>query len=65
MAEELEHGLIVANPSTLYEVLVSCVEDRKHLKNTAEAGYLYARKWHDPAYVASITAATYEQVFYS
>ncbi|MBM3223727.1 MAG: glycosyltransferase family 4 protein [Candidatus Tectomicrobia bacterium] len=61
MARDLEDGLICASPGTLYEVLATFIENRARLADYAEAGYLYARKWHDPVYVASITKRKYEE----
>jgi glycosyltransferase involved in cell wall biosynthesis len=61
MAEDIKEAFIVANPESLDEVVIKCIEDRKFLKRKSEAGLEYARTWHDPKYVASITKEAYEK----
>jgi hypothetical protein len=61
MATEVAEAIINANPESLYPVLVRCVEDRGWLKHRAQAGREYARRWHDPGFVASLTLWQYQQ----
>lgn len=60
MAEDVGDAVIDADPDTIEEVLRRCIEDRAFLARRAEAGAAYARRWHDPRYVAGITKAAYE-----
>lgn len=62
MAEGIKEAFIEANPDNLEEVVIRCIEDREFLKRKSEAALEYARKWHDPKYVASITKEAYENV---
>ena len=61
MAMDLTEAIIDASPDTLYPVLVRCVEDRGWLKERALAGQTYARRWHDPGFVASLTVEQYQR----
>ena len=61
MAADLKGAFINACHMDLKEMLVRCIEDREFLKRKSEAGLEYARKWHDPKYVASITKEAYER----
>jgi hypothetical protein len=61
MAMEVTEAIIDARPDLLYQVLVRCVEDRAWLKERALAGQEYARRWHDPGFVASLTVQQYER----
>jgi nucleotide-binding universal stress UspA family protein len=62
MADEVTKAVIHADPNTIEEVLRRCIEDREFLALRAEAGAAYARRWHDPLYVAGITKRAYESV---
>lgn len=61
MARDLAAAVINADPVTIYDMLVWCVENRLELCRMGEAGANYARRWHDPKYVASITKSFYEK----
>jgi hypothetical protein len=61
MAKEVANAVICADPSSIYDVLKRCLEDRAMLKQYAGAGLEYARKWHDPRRVAEITKGQYER----
>lgn len=61
MATEVAEAVIDANPDSLYPVLARCVEDRGWLKRHALAGREYARRWHDPGFVASLTVRQYQR----
>lgn len=61
MAEDVTKAFIPAEPGTIRDAIVLCIEDRQFLKEKAEAGLEYARKWHDPRYVAGITKEMYER----
>jgi hypothetical protein len=60
MADEVVKAVICADPHTIHEVLLRCLEDRAMLKERAQAGLAYVRKWHDPRYVGSLTKERYE-----
>jgi len=60
MAKDVQETVIYADPISIYEVLRHCVEDRQMLQHHAEASINYARKWHHPEYVASLTRQKYE-----
>jgi hypothetical protein len=60
MAHDVQRTIINADPTSLYAVLVRCVEDRQFLREHAQASIEYATKWHDPKYVASLTKEKYE-----
>jgi hypothetical protein len=61
MADDLSDALLKSDPEHIYSTLAWCVENRSKLNRVAEAGFEYARRWHDPKYVASITLAAYEK----
>lgn len=61
MAADLKDAFINAGQIDLKEALLQCIEDRELLKRKSEAALEYARKWHDPKYVASITKEAYER----
>lgn len=61
MAKELMKTIINANPYNIYDVLERCIQDRELLMKHAQASIEYARKWHNPKYVASLTKEKYEQ----
>lgn len=61
MAKELNETVISADPASIYDALVWCVENRFELRRLGESGAAYARRWHDPKYVASITKSFYEK----
>lgn len=61
MAKDVQDAVINADPSTIFEVLLRCFDDRQFLKQRAEAGIEYAEQWHDPVYVAGITTSKYEE----
>ena len=60
MAHDLTDALLQSDPEHIYNTLAWCVENRSELHRVAEAGFEYARRWHDPGYVASITLAAYQ-----
>ncbi|MEO7725738.1 MAG: hypothetical protein ABIS45_00615 [Burkholderiales bacterium] len=60
MAHDVQATVINADPDTIYDVLVKCVEDRTFLREKSQASIEYAHKWHDPKYVASLTKEKYE-----
>jgi len=60
MARDVTEAFIDADPGTIEETLRRCIEDRAFLRRKAQAGAAYARRWHDPLYVAGITRAAYE-----
>ena len=59
MKRDLAESVINASPHNLYDTLVQCLDNRVQLLRVAQAGYEYARKWHDPKYVASLTLQQY------
>lgn len=59
MKRDLAESVINANPHNLYDTLVQCLDNRTQLLSVAHAGYEYAKKWHDPKYVASLTLHRY------
>lgn len=59
MAHDLAKSVIHAGPATVEAALAQCVADRSRLLAVARAGHAYARRWHDPVTVASITTARY------
>ena len=61
MAKELKEAVINITPYNIEEVLSTYIENPLLIKRKAEAGYEFARKWHDPEYVASITKSYYER----
>ncbi|MDD5259610.1 MAG: hypothetical protein PHD29_06565 [bacterium] len=61
MAKDVLASVINADPSTLYGVLLRCLEDRAMLRQYAQAALDYANHWHNPAFVAGITKAEYEK----
>ena len=61
MAHDLRDAVINTEPDKIYDTLCWCVENRGELARIAEAGGAYARRWHDPKYVATITTAAYEK----
>jgi glycosyltransferase involved in cell wall biosynthesis len=60
MAKDVLETVINAEPDTIYEVLLNCIENRKILKQHSELSLEYVNKWHNPKYVASLTKAKYE-----
>ncbi|CAN1209692.1 Glycosyl transferase group 1 [Tumidithrix helvetica PCC 7403] len=60
MAKDVQETVIHADPNSIYEVLRHCLEDRQMLERHAEASIDYARKWHHPKCVASLTKQQYE-----
>jgi hypothetical protein len=59
MRNDLEHAVVNITPATLHDQLLRLEADRTLLLRTAQAGHAYAGRWHDPAYVAGLTAARY------
>lgn len=59
MKQEVKQAFIHADPATIKEVILKCIEDRNYLKLKSEAAIEYARSWHDPKFVASITKREY------
>ncbi len=62
MAHDLQGAIINANPDNLYNTLATVVENPSLLKRYREAGLDYVHRWHNPAYLASITKAAYESL---
>ena len=60
MANDVQEAVINADPGSIYDVLVRCIEDRAFLRQRSSAGLAYVHKWHDPKYVASLTKEKYE-----
>jgi hypothetical protein len=60
MADDVLRAFIQGEPPTITDVILRCLEDRRFLREKAEAGTEYARTWHDPRYVARITKEKYE-----
>lgn len=60
MVSDISDSFINADPSTIYDVLVYCLENRSKLLSLSEAAFNFASKWHNPNYVASITLEAYE-----
>ncbi len=60
MAHGVQKAFIEAEPETIETVISNCIENRTLLKDKAEAGYDYVRRWHNPQHVAAITRAYYE-----
>jgi len=60
MADDLSKSIINAHPYNIYHVLEKCIHDRKFLKQKSEASLEYARKWHNPIYVATLVKEKYE-----
>lgn len=60
MANQLLGTVINTEPYQLYDVLEKCLNDRQFLAERAQASIEYARKWHDPLYVARLTKEKYE-----
>lgn len=60
MSEDLDDAILHADPDSVYDVLLWCVEHRLELTRRAEAAHAYAKRWHDPKVVASITLQAYE-----
>ncbi len=60
MAKDVLETVINADPNSIYEVLLRCIEDRNFLKVHSEASLAYVHKWHHPFYVASLTKEKYE-----
>lgn len=59
MRAELVQAVVHSTPTTLHDSLLRLERDRDLLLRHAQAGHAYARRWHDPGYVASLTAARY------
>lgn len=62
MAHDVKNAFIKADPSNIKDVLLKCIEDREFLRQKSEAALEYARTWHYPKYVASITKQAYESL---
>jgi len=65
MLRDLMQSVIQADPGTIEEVLEELLDSPRKLAIHAEACFEYARKWHDPVYVASLTVAKYEEALRS
>lgn len=61
MREELLQAVIHADPDTIEAVLEGLLISPASLAAHAQACFEYARRWHDPVYVASLTVAQYEE----
>lgn len=62
MAQDLKTSIIHADPFSIESVLEQCILDRKFLQLRGEACLEYAKRWHNPKYIAGITKAHYEGV---
>lgn len=60
MAGEVLQAFIPGEPENLIKVIGKTLEDREYLREKSEAALEYARKWHSPLYVASLTKERYE-----
>jgi len=60
MASDVQEAIINADPDSIYDVLVRCIEDRAFLRQQSKAGLEYVHQWHDPKYVAGLTKERYE-----
>ena len=60
MADDLNETIINAGPTTIYNCLAKIIENPGILKKFSEASIAYAKKWHNPDYVAGITKQQYE-----
>jgi hypothetical protein len=60
MAHDVIEAVIEAEPGSLYEVLLRCVEDREFLRRHSAAALEYVHRWHAPRFVAGLTQARYE-----
>lgn len=60
MREELQQSIIHADAFSIESVLERCLLDRTLLRNCASNGMEYARRWHNPRYVASLTQEKYQ-----
>lgn len=60
MASDLKDSFINASEADLKDIILRCIEDRDFLQRKSESALDYARKWHAPEYVASITKKAYE-----
>lgn len=61
MRKELMQAVIQADPNTIEAVLEGLLESPAKLAAHAQGCFEYARKWHDPVHVASLTVAQYEE----
>jgi hypothetical protein len=61
MGKELVEAILSATPTGLPTLLQRALEERRWLRQRAEACFAFAGKWHDPRYVASITRERYER----
>jgi hypothetical protein len=62
MAADVKEAFINTNQENLKDMILRCIEDRDFLKRKSEAALEYARTWHNPKYVASITKEAYESL---
>lgn len=53
--------IINANPNTIEQVLLECIDNPALLRETAAASLDYVHRWHNPRYVAGITTSYYER----
>lgn len=60
MAHDVQEAIINVSPETVYHVLERYLHDRSLLKYHAEGCLEYARKWHNPLYVANLAKVQYE-----
>lgn len=61
MAEDLKGAVFNVTTATLADALCRLADDRRMLVRKAQAGHAFAKRWHDPAYVASLTVPCYER----
>ncbi len=60
MAEDLKEAVINLHPYHIEDILREYLENPKLLYQKSRSGLDYVHKWHDPAYVASMTKEVYE-----
>jgi len=61
MAADVKQAIINTDPNNIYDRLCEIVENQDILNTYSKAGYEYANTYHDPAKVAQITKAAYEE----
>ncbi|NET57863.1 MAG: glycosyltransferase [Symploca sp. SIO2E6] len=62
MAKDVVETVIQAEPDTIYQVLLNCIENRQILRKKSEASLEYVNKWHNLKYVANLTKQRYESI---
>jgi len=59
MAIDLNNSVININPFNIESELEKVINDRKKLKKTAQLGFQYVNKWHDPEYIFKLLSKAY------